>query len=61
MAESGRPRVQPDPEITRLYQQEGLTLAEIARRVYMSEMAVWRRLVKAGVPRRPPGWRRREP
>jgi DNA-binding transcriptional regulator LsrR (DeoR family) len=60
MGEPGRPRIQPDPEINRLYVQQGLTLAEIARRVHMSEMAVWRRLVKAGVPRRPPGWRGRQ-
>ena len=55
----GRPRVQPDPEINRLY-LEGLSLAEIGRRLHMSDMAVLRRLRRAGVKTRPRG-RRREP
>jgi len=54
----GRSRVQPDPEINRLYVQEGLTAKEIAQRLHMSDMAVLRRLWKAGVPRRPKGRRR---
>lgn len=52
-----RPRMQPDPEITRLYVEERLTAHEIAARVYMSQPTVLRRLERAGVERRPPGWR----
>lgn len=50
------PRVKlSNPELARLYQQEELSLTEIAKRFGVSRQAVHYRLRQAGVEMRPPG------
>lgn len=55
MRRRGRPPIEPSRELVHLYKSQRLTAAEIARRLFMSESAVYRHLRVAGVATRRPG------